>query len=287
MKFSTALKLGRVSNLPTVWTNTLVGLAFASASVGLNWQFFALACLVFSLFYLAGMYFNDFFDSEWDKQHQVNRPIPSGEVKKSTVALMAVCFLVLATSILIFLSNNWAWSLLLASVLMVCILLYDWKHKQWPHIAPWIMGSCRLAVYLGAATLGVAINLPLTVLAISMLIYIAGITAFARSEHENSISSLWPVLLLLAPCVAAFSLGYDSTHAIFASLFALAWIVRAVIRVQSGLANSVPQAIAALLAGITLLDAAFLFALGSMPAAIFCILMFILCLLMQHWVSAT
>lgn len=287
MKLVTALKLGRVSNLPTIWTNTLVGLSFGSLT--LNWQVGLLACSIFSLFYLAGMYLNDAFDAEWDQQHQNQRPIPAGEVRKQTVVTFALVFLAVAFTLLLIFSEQVLLTLLLAFALVLCILLYDWKHKHWPHVAPWIMGSCRFAVYVCAASMvGAAlISWELLLIAGSLLFYIAGITALARSEHENMVDGVLPLILLFTPVICILVLGYQSTHAILAALFALAWTVRAVLRVHSGAKGSVGQAVAALLAGIAAIDAGFLFALEYFYAAASCLLAFILCLLLQKKIAAT
>lgn len=294
VKFSTALKLGRVSNLPTIWTNTLVGLAFAST------EFFSLdlvlACVAFSLFYVAGMYLNDAFDAKWDARHQVKRPIPLGEVTTKTVVIFACVFLFLGWLLIALLAQQ-ALALLLAFFLTLCILLYDWKHKQWPVLAPWLMGCCRLAVYAGAASLfAVSIwSWQLWLVAGSVLLYIAGITALARAEHVkeqenktgNVFASLHFLLPLFAPCAAALALGFASTHAMLAALFALAWIVRAVLRAQSGKPGCIGQAVAALLAGIAAIDAAFLFALNEHKSAAFCLAAFVMCLLLQKKIAAT
>ena len=48
MKLETALRLGRVSNLPTVWTNPLAGAVLAGA--GALGPRFAVAHVAFSLF---------------------------------------------------------------------------------------------------------------------------------------------------------------------------------------------------------------------------------------------
>ena len=64
MKLSVALRLGRVSNLPTVWSNTLAGTVIAG---GEPWRLGTLlAALGISLLYVAGMYLNDAFDREID-----------------------------------------------------------------------------------------------------------------------------------------------------------------------------------------------------------------------------
>jgi len=76
VKLQTALTLGRVSNLPTVWTNTLAGALLAGArDLGAE---FALVVLAFSLFYTGGMFLNDAFDAPWDARERPERPIPSG-----------------------------------------------------------------------------------------------------------------------------------------------------------------------------------------------------------------
>lgn len=288
MKFSTALKLGRVSNLPTVWTNTLVGLALSTAAI--SWQTACLAAAAFSLFYLAGMFLNDAFDAEWDRVHGNARPIPQGEASKTSVVYFAVAFLIAAFPMVGLISAHPFYSLSLALVLLSCILLYDYKHKQWPRIAPWLMGACRFALYLCAASLVGLLKWGWAhwLVAASMLLYIAGITALARAEHENRVAGLvLPLLLLFAPCVLAFVLGYKSTHSILVTFFALAWTVRAVLEIQSGKPACVPRAVAALLAGIALIDAAFLFALQAHIAGVMALFAFILCLLLQTRIAAT
>ena len=64
MKAGTALRLGRVSNLPTVWTNALAGAVLAGAS-GFGGELVLLAA-AFTLFYTGGMFLNDAFDAPWD-----------------------------------------------------------------------------------------------------------------------------------------------------------------------------------------------------------------------------
>ena len=38
-----------------------------------------------SLFYVGGMYLNDAFDAQFDAQHRLERPIPSGAIRVETV----------------------------------------------------------------------------------------------------------------------------------------------------------------------------------------------------------
>src|SRR5256885_13326506 len=69
----TLLILGRISNLPTVWSNCLAGwwLGGGGNSHKLPWLF----CGV-TLLYIGGMFLNDAFDADFDRAHRQGRPIP-------------------------------------------------------------------------------------------------------------------------------------------------------------------------------------------------------------------
>jgi 4-hydroxybenzoate polyprenyltransferase len=83
MRIADALLLGRVSNLPTVWTNVLAGAALGGAAIDGSTLSLAIASL--SLFYTGGMYLNDAFDRDFDRAMRPERPIPSGRAAASTV----------------------------------------------------------------------------------------------------------------------------------------------------------------------------------------------------------
>src|SRR4051794_6226316 len=76
-KLRTLLVLGRVSNLPTVWSNCLAGWWLGG---GGKWSLLAWTCVGTSLLYVAGMFLNDAFDADFDRQHRSSRPIPSGAI---------------------------------------------------------------------------------------------------------------------------------------------------------------------------------------------------------------
>src|SRR3989442_723734 len=77
----TLLVLGRVSNLPTIWSNCLAGwwLGGAENSEQLPFLFAGTTFL-----YLGGMFLNDAFDVEFDRLHRAERPIPSGAIRLRT-----------------------------------------------------------------------------------------------------------------------------------------------------------------------------------------------------------
>ena len=148
MKLSTALKLGRVSNLPTVWTNALAGAVLAGAAE-LGPQF-AVMLLGFSLFYTGGMFLNDAFDAKFDAQQRPERPIPSGEISASTVfrlgfGQMAAAVLLLAWVGFGFAPRTGTWPALAGLALASTITLYDWNHKK-NRLSPVVMGLCRVLV---------------------------------------------------------------------------------------------------------------------------------------------
>src|ERR1700751_5400796 len=72
----TLLVLGRVSNLPTVWSNCLTGWILGG---GTGWLRFLLSVWGASGLYVGGMYLNDFCDAAFDAQFRKERPIPSGK----------------------------------------------------------------------------------------------------------------------------------------------------------------------------------------------------------------
>jgi 4-hydroxybenzoate polyprenyltransferase len=103
MTWLTALRLGRVSNLPTVWTNALAGVVLSGGALGLGgW---GLLLIGLSLLYVAGMYLNDAFDAGIDAVERPSRPIPSGEA--SRIAVFANGFGLLAVGAAVHCAVRW------------------------------------------------------------------------------------------------------------------------------------------------------------------------------------
>ena len=80
----TLLRLGRVSNLPTVWTNVIAGTTIANAAA--NIVDVALVGLAMTGFYVGGMYLNDFFDRDIDARVRPGRPIHAGDISAGAVS---------------------------------------------------------------------------------------------------------------------------------------------------------------------------------------------------------
>ncbi|WP_028885439.1 UbiA family prenyltransferase [Teredinibacter turnerae] len=309
MKINTVMQLGRIPNLPTVWTNTLAGMALVGGmgtgalsnsalsndvlkvSVQNDGVQIALTLAALSLFYLAGMFLNDAFDAEWDRAHRQDRPIVRGEVSVTEVAGYACGFLALALVLLWFAANDgqqWL-AVVSASTLLAAILLYNARHKQWPHAA-WIMGICRLLVYMTAASVIATPNTAVLVAGTALLVYIAGITYLARSEHVNSLESRWPIVLLLCPSgfiLFLLCVGYFDFLAAAAALLTLLWIAHGIRYLMPGARRNIPQAVGILLSGMCLIDTSLLLVLGQTQIALFTACCFAAGIVLQKWYAAS
>lgn len=259
-----ALRLGRISNLPTVWTNVLTGVVLAG---GLGaWGPTAAALTALSLLYVAGMYLNDAFDRDFDRRARRERPIPAGEVSVTTVfaagfGMMALALLVLAAAGYL-LEAGTGWRAPAAGLaLAAAIVAYDRHHKDNPW-SPLLMGICRMLVYVTAA-LGVAPHLPREVLlaAAVLLCYLIGLTYVAKQETLGRVASWWPLGFLLVPAVYLLPApAAGLTGVVFYALF-LAWTgysLSFVVRRE----KDVPRTVVSLIAGICLLDALLIAAQG-------------------------
>ena len=286
MNLKTALKLGRVSNLPTIWTNCFVGFAIA----GVNPDFFHLflICLAFSFLYTAGMFLNDLFDYQWDKIHQPARPLVTGEANHREVVFYSVMLIVAGALLVVTTSDaKHVFASFSSTLLLIaCILIYDWKHKEWA-ISPWLMGVCRLLVYWTVALTAAPFSYHYAFPGLCLMGYIAGITYLAKTEHVNKLTTWWPICLLAAPLMYAIFLGRHSPIILPFALALLTWLGFSVKTLLPGKHRSIPQSITNLLAGICLIDSLILTATMEYTMAAIGVLAFFLTLFLQKRIKAT
>lgn len=203
------LELTRGANLPTVWSNLLVGWLLAAAfGANLDADTFprlGLLLLGGSLLYTAGMFLNDAADEEWDRARRPGRPIPSGRLPLPSVRVAGR--VLLAAGLLL-----WAWLAPLALgaaglVLAALILAYTRWHKSHPAPSAWVMGLCRAALPAAgwlsnppAAETSLGLSL-LFAHASALLVYTVGISALARHEttgdEPNGLARVAPPLAAL------------------------------------------------------------------------------------------
>lgn len=290
MNLQTALKLGRVSNLPTVWTNTLAG----SVLVGTR-EFgpeLVVMLVAFSLFYAGGMFLNDAFDAEFDAVERPERPIPSGQISRREVfrcgfGLMAAGIALLAWLGFAFEPRTGPWPALGGLALAGVIAFYDWNHKKNP-LSPVVMGLCRALVYVGAG-LCYMVELPsgLWIGAVLMLCYLIGLTTIAKQENLGKVENLWPLLFLAAPVLyGAWLVTVHGMVVLFWLLFC-GWVLVALWFLRRRRRGDIPRAVVSLIAGISLLDAVLIAGSGSTTLAVLALAGFGITLFFQRYISGT
>lgn len=290
MNWRVAMKLGRVSNLPTVWTNTLAGAVLAGGVVSdprVPWLLIAL-----SLCYVAGMFLNDAFDREFDARHRSERPIAAGEVGAAAVFGAGYGMLAAGIAVLAWvgygMEGGTGWRPLAAGfALGAAIVFYDWHHKENP-FSPVVMGLCRMLVYLTAG-FALVTDLPerAYVAGLLLLSYLVGLTYVAKQEHLGRIANLWPLAFLGLPLAWGLWASWANLPAAGIWLMLLAWVVYALSFLRRRRPGDVPRAVGHLLAGICLWDALVMAVAGQPSIAAVALALFILTLLAQRFVSPT
>ena len=258
------LRLGRVSNLPTVWTNVIAATAIAGGDPLSRRT--GLVLLAMTLFYVGGMFLNDAFDCEIDARERPNRPIPSGEVSARLV--FGAGFAMLAAGVALMALHGLLPGLA-GLALAATIVLYDFHHKANP-FGPVVMGLCRALVYVGAATAAVGFVSPaILVAAGAMLAHVVGLTYAAKQECLNRIDRLWPLLVLALPLVVARP-ALSSGWIAVAAWLALAAVDATAVRrlAQRGSPRAVPQAVSSLIAAVSLVDALLVAAVAPLAVPI-------------------
>jgi 4-hydroxybenzoate polyprenyltransferase len=246
----TLLVLGRVSNLPTVWSNCLAGWWLGG---GGNFWKLPFLLLGLSLLYTGGMFLNDAFDEDFDRQRRAERPIPTGKISGLQVWRWGFGQLGLGLLLLCLCGKVAA----LAAILLVAtILLYDFTHKFFT-ASPWLMGACRFWVYVIAAAAGVnGLNGFAIFCGAALALYVVGLSYVARRESYRGPVPFWPLLLLAAPIGLALVMntGGFRQSAIWISVVLGLWVLRAVRPAFLGGQFNVGLLVTNLLAGIVFVD---------------------------------
>ncbi len=278
----TFLILGRTSNLPTVWSNCFAGwlLGGGGEISRLTWL-----CIGATLLYVGGMFLNDAFDANFDRQHRRQRPIPSGAIPEREVWVAGFILLLSGSGTLVWMGASTA---IFCLLLVLCILIYDAIHKAIA-ISPVLMAGCRFFLYLMAASVTAEGVTGLAIWsAFALAFYIIGLSYLARRESSRSAIESWPCYLLAAPIVLALlaNAGAHQRPAFLISFTLAIWILWALRHTfwkpQSNIGFTVSQ----LLAGIVLVDWLAVGSADPIVAAVF-IGLFFAALLFQRFIPAT
>ncbi|MBC7077358.1 MAG: UbiA family prenyltransferase [Synergistales bacterium] len=136
-------------------------------------------------FYAAGVVLNDWVDREIDARERPHRPIPSGIISPTMAFWLGCGFLLLGLA----LSGFVAWRAgtvrpaLVGVFLALAILTYNFLVKR-TFLGPAAMGACRGINFVLGTTL-LPWNWAWLPLPVGMAVYVAGITAFARTEADQ------------------------------------------------------------------------------------------------------
>lgn len=261
-KLTAYMQLARLSNIPTVFSNVLVGVAVAAGPGPFPWYAVGLSILVSSLLYVGGMALNDLLDRHIDAEERPQRPIPSGAVSVLEVRLFtAFCFVTPVAMIATLVPK----ALPFVLALVTAIVLYDVLHKKW-FGSLFFMGLCRSFVYLLAASVtwntveatshvgGVSI------FAVLIALYIVGLTIVAQKEVSGGLGYRrgLAVAMIFLPFLAFVLVPpRDIVWTVPAGFILVIWLARSAQFLRMDPPKVVP-AVLGWLAGISLLDAFFL-----------------------------
>lgn len=281
-RLRTLLVLGRVSNLPTVWSNCLAGwwLGGGGRWAGLFW-----VSMSATFFYLGGMFLNDAFDAQFDRNNRNTRPIPSGAISEGEVWLWGIGWMVLGMVCIVWMGVGTA---LLALALAASILVYDAIHKI-VVLAPILMGLCRVLLYLVSASAGLnGVTGEAIWKGLALGCYIVGLSFLARKESTGIRMQYWPCCFLAAPVGLAWLIddASDERTAFLCSLILILWAVWILAQTFGRAQPNVGRVVSHLLAGIVLVDFLAVADWSHWAAALF-VAWFSLALWLQNFIPAT
>lgn len=285
-KFRTHLILARASNLPTVWSNCLAGWWLSG---GGNFWKLPLLLLGTSALYTGGMFLNDAFDVDFDRQRRSTRPIPSGAISEEWVWIFGWTWLALGILLLILCGK---WTGVFAVILAVCIVVYDATHKVIT-ASPWLMGFCRFWVYVIAATVGQAdFNGRAIWCGVALALYIVGLSFVARRETAaatRGLAAYGSLIFLAGPILLAMLMDVDGARkaAIYLSVVLVCWIFRCARTVFLGGEIMVARIVSGLLAGIIFVDWLAIAPQCPVGLGLILALLFVSTLLAQRLIPAT
>jgi UbiA prenyltransferase family len=305
-KWRTYLTLGRVSNLPTVWSNALAGAVLAGGHrEAAGWldghakpvdaHTLWLVPAAGSLFYVGGMFLNDWFDRAIDARVHPERPIPSGEIAAGEVCGVGFGLLAAGLLLLVLLAFGGVGGVPLIGAgvgLGAAVILYDSWHKA-NALSPVLMGVCRMLVYVIAA-LAVSGEVSRFVAggAVVLLSYLIGLTYAAKQETLARFQNFWPLLFLFAPFAyapAVYGVASFFQQPVLVAVYLgfLGWVLYAVSLLWRRAPGNIPRAVVSLIAGISLLDGLLVATQGETLVVGLAVLAFAATLMLQRYVRGT
>jgi 4-hydroxybenzoate polyprenyltransferase len=244
------LLLGRLSSLPTIWSNCLAGWLLSG---GGSIENFLVLGMGTSCLYIGGMCLNHACDASVDAIHRPERPIPSGMVGTQTVILMAVGWFAVGALFLVTLGTV---SSTITILLLCFIVLYYLTHNMLS-FAPVFMGAYRFFIYLLAGSAADGGISGLTIWSgFAMAAYVGGVSYLGRKDFAPMRISHWPFLFFGVPVLLTWVVngpGYR-WQALLMTLLVSGWLGGCLRYALGGGRRNVRHTVAGLLAGIILVD---------------------------------
>ena len=242
-------------------------------------------CLGATCSYIGGMYLNDAFDAEFDRQHRSARPIASGAISEGEVWWWGFGWLAAGGLSLAFFS----WGTTVLVILMTAsILVYDAVHKS-VAFSPLLMALCRFFLYLVASSTAADGVNGLSIWSSAVLsAYIVGLSYVARKESIGGFLDYWPCYLLGTPIILAVLVNNNEFFGsgILWSVILGLWVLQCLRFLFWTSHRQIGRAVSGLLAGIVLVD--LLAVAGQAPIILSLFLLFFAgALFLQRSVPAT
>lgn len=201
------LKLCRVSNLPTIWTNVLAA-ALLSGSDAASAAYLVPA-LGMSLLYSGGMAMNDIVDADRDRIRKAFRPIPSGSVSRANAIIFTMVLFLSGLAVLGAAPHPEA--ILNSILLLLLILAYNLLHNGFSG-SILLMAGCRFMVYaVTAFAVRGGVPVPVLIAGSAQFLYALLVSFVARKEKEQASPLPVPVPLMIA--------GFSLLDGLFLAVF--------------------------------------------------------------------
>jgi len=237
-----------------------------------------------SLLYVGGMYLNDAFDAEFDRQYRRQRPIASGAIQEELVWRIGWSLLVIGTVSLATLGPLTA---IFAALLAGAVVLYDALHKALA-LSPLLMSACRFLLYPLAASAGaMGVTGHSVWSGIALAGWIVGLSYVAKRESTTGRLQRWPLIALALPLVFAglYNSGDFRLYSLGVGFLVSAWAVWCLRHTFAPGGRNLGLTVSGLLAGICLVD--WLALLPTPAGASLFVGGFLASLLAQRYIPAT
>jgi len=274
------LALARISNSPTVVSNTLAGAALG----GIIWPDVrvGLVAIAMVLFYSAGMYLNDLLDYTIDCAERPERPLPAGMISRTSARAMIIALFASGSVLLWSVSS----ALFLCGLILIALIIcYNRWHKKNP-AGPLLMALCRLMVYVIAfLSASSQTFFPLLVPGELLLCYVIALTLLAKVELKPRAIHFGSSLMLFLPAI--YFMLQLSALALGLSLCFTSWVAYSLSLIYRSSPSQMGRAVSQLIAGIALLDGMVLATVGSIYGVVVALASFGLALFWQRYVRGT